>query len=170
MRMPVYFIAENENENYHSLRVKIGRSGDIRTRLRALQTGSPYELKLMGWIESDNDQRLESALHERYARHLAHLEWFTLHPEQVLDELKANGVCAFIAAEEDAFEILSRDGDGVPEYVGAWKWSDVADSDFCPKCGCGCGLQCNDNYSGERCLKCGILYEYEGDDKQDGDL
>ncbi|ACC74073.1 GIY-YIG nuclease family protein [Paraburkholderia phymatum] len=167
--MPVYFIAENENEDHESLRVKIGRSRDIRARLRALQTGSPYELKLMGWIDSDNDYLLESRLHEHYASHHARLEWFTLHPGQVLDTLKSHGVCAYIATEGNAFEILSRDRDGVPEYAGAWKWSDVEDADFCPKCGCGCGLQYNDNYASERCLKCGIIYEYEEGGDPDGD-
>ena len=86
--MPVYFIAENENEDHESLRVKIGRSRNIRARLRALQTGSPYELKLMGWIDSDDDHLLESLLHGHYASHHARLEWFTLHPGQVLDTLK----------------------------------------------------------------------------------
>ena len=159
--MPVYFIAENENDDHWSLRVKIGRSGDILVRLRALQTGSPYDLKLMGWIEDDDEKGLERRLHRRYADRRIRLEWFELQPEDVLRELKSHGVCAFIATEENAFEIASRDKDGVPEYCGPWKWGDVDDSEFCPKCGCGCGLQYNENYGTERCLICGIIYEYE---------
>ena len=79
-------------------------------------------------------------------------------------------MCAYIATEGNAFEILSRDRDGVPEYAGAWKWSGVEDADLCPKCGCGCGLQHNDNYASERCLKCGIIYEYEEGGDPDDDF
>ena len=164
--MPVYFIADNENDDYRSLRIKIGRSRDIQARMRALQTGSPYELKLMGWIESNDDKQLESRLHKKYADQHARLEWFELEPADVFEELRRHGIFAYIATEENAFEIASRDKDGVPEYCGAWKWGDVDDSEFCPKCGCGCGLQDNENYGGERCLNCGIIYEYDGDDDE----
>lgn len=159
--MPVYFIAENENEDHNLLRVKIGRSKDLQVRLRALQTGSPYDLKLMGWIESDNDAQLEQKLHERYSDKNIRLEWFYLDPEDVLGELKSHGIRAYIVTEENTFEIMSRDKDGVAEYYGSWKWGDIEDSQFCPKCGCSCGLQYNENYGTDRCLKCGIIYEYE---------
>ena len=161
--MPVYFIAENENDDHGSLRVKIGRSKDIQIRLRALKTGSPYELKLMGWIESDDDKQLERKLHERYIDQNIHLEWFLLPPEDVLNELRSHGISAYISTEKNTFEIISRDKDGVPEYYGSWKWGDVDDSEFCPQCGCSCGLQYNENYGTDRCLKCGIIYEYEED-------
>lgn len=163
--MPVYFIAENENNDPNSLRVKVGRSVDIQVRLRTFQTGSPYELKLMGWIESDDDKQLELALHDRYSDLNIHGEWFNLEPNIVFNELKSHGINGFIATEENAFAIISRDKDGVPEYSGPWKWGDVEDSEFCPKCGCSCGLQYNENYGTERCLKCGIIYEYEEEPK-----
>ncbi len=159
--MPVYFIAENENNDYTSLRVKIGHSGDMQVRLRTFQTGSPYDLKLMGWIESDDDKHLEQMLHEKYIGQRVRREWFILQPEDVLQELKAHGVCAYIATEENTFEIMSRDRDGVPESYGPWQWSDVEYAEFCPKCGCSCGLQYNENYGTDRCLKCGIIYEFE---------
>lgn len=165
--MPVYFIAENKNDDHSSLRVKIGRTKDIQVRLRALRTGSPYDLKLMGWIESDDDKQLELALHGRYADQRIHLEWFYLQPEDVLTELKSHGICAYISTEDNTFEIMSRDKDGVPEYCGPWKWADVDDSEFCPKCGCSCGLQYNGNYGTERCLKCGIIYEYEEEPREE---
>ena len=88
--MPVYFIAENENNDYTSLRVKIGHSGDMQVRLRTFQTGSPYDLKLMGWIESDDDKHLEQMLHEKYIGQRVRREWFILQPEDVLQELKAH--------------------------------------------------------------------------------
>ena len=165
--MPVYFIAENENDDHNSLRVKIGRSRDIQVRLRTLQTGSPYDLKLMGWIESDDDKQLELTLHERYSDQRIRLEWFYLQPEDVLNEMKSHGICAYIATEENTFEIMSRDKDGVPEYYGPWKWGGVDDSEFCPKCGCSCGPQYNENYGTDRCLKCGIIYEYEEEPREE---
>lgn len=165
--MPVYFIAENENDDHNSLRVKIGRSSDIQVRLRTLQTGSPYDLKLMGWIESDDDKQLELRLHERYSDQRIHREWFYLQPEDVLNELKSHGICSYIAAEENTFEIMSRDIDGVSEYYGSWKWGDVDDSEFCPKCGCSCGLHYNENYGTDRCLNCGIIYEYEEEPREE---
>jgi hypothetical protein len=51
--MAVYFIAEDENRNYDCLRIKIGISKNVPKRLAQLSTGSPYKLKLMGWIDSD---------------------------------------------------------------------------------------------------------------------
>jgi hypothetical protein len=159
--MPVYFVAENENNDYSSLRIKIGRAKNINARLRALQTGSPYDLKLMGWIDRGDDNSLEKALHELFADQRIRLEWFHLQPEDVLTQLKSYGIYAYVATEENSFEIVSRDNDGVPEYCGPWKWGDVDVSEFCPKCGCGCGLQYNENYGVDRCLKCGIIYDYD---------
>jgi hypothetical protein len=165
--MSVYFIAENESDDYNSLLVKIGRSGDIQARLRTLQTGNPSELKLMGWIESDDDNQLELTLHKQYLDQRRRLEWFYLQPEDVINELKSHGLRAYIAKEKNTFEIKSRDKDGVPEYYGPWKWAGVDDSEFCPKCGCSCGLQYNENYGTDRCLKCGIINEYEEEPKEE---
>ena len=161
--MPVDFIAENENNSHDSLRVKIGRSGDIQVRLRALRTASPYELKLMGWIESNAESQLERSLHKRYSDQRVRLEWFFLQPEDVLHELKSHGIQGHIATEKNTFEIMSRDKDAVPEYYGPWKWGGVDDSEFCSKCGCACGLQYSENYGTDRCLNCGIIYDYEED-------
>lgn len=157
--MPVYFIAENENDNFQFLRVKIGRSNSIFRRLNTLKTGSPYDLKLMGWIESLDESSLEHALHKKYEDKKIRLEWFHLDPGVVLSELKSHGISAYIATEKNAFSIVARNKDAVPEYSGAWKWSEVDYSDFCPLCGCSCGLSYNENYGSVRCLKCGIIQE-----------
>ena len=159
--MPVYFIVNNEHHDHSGLPVKIGRSKDIKRRLRNLQTGSSSELRLMGWMETGDDKSLESDLHDRYAgQRLPHGEWFTWTPDVVLNEIKSHRLEGYIATQQNAFEIVSLDRDGIPEYVGAWKWLDVEDSEFCPQCGC--GLQYNENYgSTDWCLKCGIIYGYE---------
>lgn len=157
--MLLYFIAENENGDYDNLRVKIGMSKDINKRLSQLQTGSPYKLKLMGWIEVDDAKYLEKALHAKYKDRIVHGEWFHLGPCDVLKEIKSHFTDGYIAVNGNAFEIVSRDRDGVPEYLGAWQWTDVEYEEFCPKCGWGGGLDYNDNYGGMRCLKCGVVDE-----------
>ena len=155
--MPVYFIAENENGNYGNLRVKIGISDNIQSRIRQLQTGSPYELKLMGWIESNNDRVLEKQLHQKYASVNTHREWFELDAGDVFEELKKHSTSAFIATNENAFEVISYDRDGMPEYFGAWQWGDAEIDEFCPSCGWGGGMDYNENYGGMRCLNCGLI-------------
>ena len=157
--MPVYFIAENENGNYDSLRIKIGISKNVSKRLLQLQTGSPYRLKLMGWIESDNDKVLERNLHIKYSTYHTHLEWFSLSSCHIFTELMNHSTSSYIAVNENAFEIVSYDRDGVPEFFGAWQWTDVEYDEFCPSCGWGGGLDYNENYGGERCLKCGVIDE-----------
>ena len=160
--MPVYFIVQNEPNDHSNLRVKIGRSKEVKVRRQNLQTGNPCELRLMGWIETGDDKSLESDLHDRYAgQRLPHGEWFTLTPGDVLNEIKSHCLGGYIATQQNAFEIVSFDRDGVPEYVGAWQWLDVENSEFCPQCGCACGLQYNENYGTDRCLKCGIICGYE---------
>jgi Meiotically up-regulated gene 113 len=155
--MPVYFIAENENGNHGNLRVKIGISDCIQRRIRQLQTGSPYKLKLMGWIKSDNDRALEKRLHQKYSSVNAHHEWFSLDASDVFVELKKHSMSAFIATNENAFEVVSYDRDGVPEYFGAWQWGDAEIDEFCPSCGWGGGMDYNENYGGMRCLNCGLM-------------
>lgn len=160
--MPVYFIVNNEHHDHSDLPVKIGYSNHVKRRLRDLQTGSSSELLLMGWMETEYDRSLESALHKRYKCQNIQREWYTLTPDVVFKEIKSHGLHGYIATQQNAFEIVSFDRDGVPEYVGAWQWLDVEDSEFCPQCGCGCGLQYNENYgSTDWCLKCGIIYGYE---------
>ena len=155
--MPVYFIAENENGSYGNLRVKIGISVNVQRRIRQLQTGSPYELKLMGWIEHDNDRALEKQLHQKYASVNTHREWFVLDASDVFEELKQHSTSSFIATNDNAFEVVSHDQDGVPEYLGAWQWGDAEIDEFCPSCGWGGGMDYNENYGGMRCLNCGLM-------------
>lgn len=155
--MPVYFIADDENGDYDNLRIKIGHSKNIEARVAQLSTGSPFRLKLMGWIDSGNDRELEKSLHKKYEGSNSHLEWFVLSVSDILEELKINSVNAYIAVAEDVFEVTSFDRKGIPEYIGAWQWNDdMCYSEFCPSCGWGGGLSYNENHGGERCLKCGF--------------
>lgn len=70
----VYFI-----EATGSCRIKIGSAGDPVARLREMQTGSPYELKLLVFIPGG--YALEQELHERFARLRDRGEWFIADAE-----------------------------------------------------------------------------------------
>ena len=155
--MPIYFLADDENQEYGNLRVKIGHSGDIQRRVRQHQTGSPKVLKLMGIIHSRDDRNLEKILHKKYREKHSHLEWFNLSVQDVYEELRHHSTCSYIVVNNDPFEVVSHDKDGVPELVGAWQWMDVDNQEFCPQCGWGGGLSYNINYGGDGCLSCGFI-------------
>lgn len=55
--------------------VKVGYTGgEPAERIRDLQCGSPFKLRLLGTIEGN--QAAERALHKRFAEHRLHGEWF----------------------------------------------------------------------------------------------
>jgi hypothetical protein len=54
--------------------IKIGRSKDPHKRLKALQTGSPNELRLVAYFQGLGWR--ERVLHERLARWRVQGEWF----------------------------------------------------------------------------------------------
>lgn len=58
--------------------VKIGRANDVRQRLSDCQTGSPLILAVLWSRETDYASLAESTLHQRFAKHRAHGEWFSL--------------------------------------------------------------------------------------------
>lgn len=147
----IYFIIENED--LIDPLIKIGFSNEPSNRLRQLQTGNPRILALMGWINAD--KTYEKRLHEKYHDRNTSGEWFKIHPTDVLEELKNAGTNGFLARQKNIGDFLGCDQDGIPEYLGPWEWSDIDFSEFCPECGCSCGLDYNENYGGERCLNCG---------------
>lgn len=55
-------------------RVKIGIAEDPEVRLRAMQTGSPFELRILA--TSEGGRSVESALHKKFAASRSHGEWF----------------------------------------------------------------------------------------------
>lgn len=70
----VYFIQDS-----HSGAIKIGKANRPEKRLKALQTGAPYPLSLLGVITAD--ESTESTLHERFGHLLIRGEWFRPEPE-----------------------------------------------------------------------------------------
>jgi hypothetical protein len=58
--------------------VKIGRARSISQRMHELQTGCPFELKLLAILSTDPND--ESAFHKRFAADRRHGEWFVMSP------------------------------------------------------------------------------------------
>lgn len=155
--MPVYFIHQEERGQWL---MKIGRAADIRRRLRQLQTGNPKELKVVGWIVSDDDALTERALHAKYRHANVGGEWFMLQPADILVDLQAARIGGFVAKNADAFEIVGRDRDAVPEYLGVWDWADLEVDECCPFCGCLCGMAFQEASQMFHCLACDELTDF----------
>lgn len=65
----IYFLAAHTNQ-----RIKIGTADDPLERLRGLQAGAPWRLRLMATMPGDHAD--ERALHRRFAADRAQGEWF----------------------------------------------------------------------------------------------
>ena len=82
----VYFIESNEF-------VKIGTTKDVHARIRILQTGSPFPMKLVGAIPGN--ERRERDIHKAFEHSHAYNEWFHKSPElmEYIDNMvRAEGV------------------------------------------------------------------------------
>jgi hypothetical protein len=74
----VYFIQMSDGA---ANPVKIGVAQDVQRRLESLLTASPYDLKVLGTVQSDRPHMLETMIHG-HCQHL-HItrEWFRPTPE-----------------------------------------------------------------------------------------
>jgi hypothetical protein len=155
--MPVYFIGQF----YHgSVSIKVGVAKDIRRRHRALQTGNPVLLEIMGWIRSDDEYRLETSLHKLFEARRGLGEWFDIGPADILSVLTNAGRNGFVAKNADAFQVIGYDQDAVPENLGVWTWGDLEMEDCCPCCGCLCGMHFQDASSMYYCINCDTLTDF----------
>lgn len=136
--MPVYFVAGDTSVLSP---IKIGRSHDVKQRVKHMQTGSPKILYLLGWIISDDDVTLEKSLQEAFSQHVEHGEWFDINHDNILPLLINAGKNGFIAKNAAVFEIVGYDSDAIPEYAGICDWVDLTFDECCPFCGCLCGMQ-----------------------------
>jgi hypothetical protein len=69
--------------------IKIGFSLMPDLRIVELQTGSPHDLKLLGWVAGNTDT--ERSLHDQFEEHKIRGEWFRAHPD-LLDFIKRSAV------------------------------------------------------------------------------
>ena len=83
--MPLYFITENKD--LLNQRIKIGISNNPAQRLKNLQTGNFRRLALMGWVNSNNNRKLEKEFHQKYSALNITGEWFEINHEIVLELL-----------------------------------------------------------------------------------
>lgn len=58
---------------------KIGRAKNVKTRMKQLSTGTPYPLKLIKAIPSDDYEKLETDLHCLFDSRRIHNEWYRLN-------------------------------------------------------------------------------------------
>lgn len=66
---------------------KIGCSREgVEKRLKAMQTGNPYELELIMMIKTSNYPKTELFLHKRFDKYRIRGEWFKLS-EELINEL-----------------------------------------------------------------------------------
>ena len=61
--------------------IKIGFSTDIKTRLAQLQTGSPFEIELLGFFAGTEQDEVETL--GRFSPLRIRGEWFYPHPELI---------------------------------------------------------------------------------------
>jgi predicted GIY-YIG superfamily endonuclease len=89
----------------HSGEYKIGRSKDVRARLRSLATSAPFEFELIHEIPADDCASAERALHVQFSNKKIRREWFQLGEGDV------TYFCRL--AEFSSGEFVKRPGDGV---------------------------------------------------------
>lgn len=77
------YLIKNE-ENYY----KIGRTGNIRARIKQLQTGYPLEITLIHQFKTNFSREIEYVLHKDYYGSKIRGEWFSLTQEEVDNFLK----------------------------------------------------------------------------------
>lgn len=58
--------------------IKIGVSNNPKERVDQLQTASPYELRVLGEIHTNEPFTVESHLHEKYSHRKKRGEWYQL--------------------------------------------------------------------------------------------
>lgn len=73
----VYFITDGQY-------VKIGKTDNIESRMKSLQTGNPKKLTLIDVIPTKEPHLVEWGLHQRYAKQHIMGEWY-----DILDEILA---------------------------------------------------------------------------------
>lgn len=84
--MLVYLLKTRDLEEY-----KIGfTKGDIKKRLKSLQTGCPSEIVVVDSFESEFATKIESTLHFMWGRFRVNGEWFLFENNE---QLKFNELC-----------------------------------------------------------------------------
>ena len=70
-------------------RHKIGVTSDMNRRMDQLRGQSPYPLEIVHYAQGHNNSAMESRLHQEYAEHRVHGEWFEFGPDQIAAVIEA---------------------------------------------------------------------------------
>lgn len=70
---------------------KIGLTDNLDRRVKSLQSSSPVEINLIGYIKTATAEMLEGELHNQFSKWRAHGEWFSLTDEQCLQIISEHG-------------------------------------------------------------------------------
>lgn len=92
-------------------RFKIGYSVNLLRRMKALQTGSPVQLHLIGFYMTDDPWQHEAWWHQQLGLNRKHGEWFDL-PLEALQRL----ACNFLVFGRDPESLESNLMDGPGPY------------------------------------------------------
>ena len=68
----VYFLEEENG------RVKIGKADNYEKRINSISTSCPYDIKLIGLVESEDCHSLERRFHRKYNAYRIRGEWFDI--------------------------------------------------------------------------------------------
>lgn len=74
----VYFVQDTTGA------IKIGQAKDVWKRLGSLSSGTPLELRLVGFVPTENLDETEKEMHKRFAAYRFKGEWFW--PDDDLEE------------------------------------------------------------------------------------
>jgi len=80
----VYFLKRMDQDSS----IKIGRAKNIFKRISQLETSLPYDLHLIGYIDTDNDVSLEKKIHNEYREKREKREWFSISEEDAINIIK----------------------------------------------------------------------------------
>ena len=83
MNYRVYFIGEDPYTN----KVKIGKTNNVKNRIRTLQTGNPYKLRIIGTISCQDEKtmsELEKRLHNELKDKRLVGEWVNVTMDEVV--------------------------------------------------------------------------------------
>lgn len=94
--------------------VKIGIAFCSRDRRKLLQTGNPFEIRLLQVLPCDDPQAEESKFHHKYAQYRVRGEWFKL-PKEVLNELLFDTHPEVRNSPPMKFVTTYKTGDGPPD-------------------------------------------------------
>ena len=75
----VYFVGLLDMPNH----IKIGFTVNLAKRLLAIQTSSPFEIFLIGFIQTDNYASLEKEIHKHFIKSHIMREWFSISQTEI---------------------------------------------------------------------------------------